>query len=76
MSILNIQTIDTELQEQISNATTHDELFAKALQALKEKRTPPIKSSLSDWKFEEGLLFYKNKCYIPLNTELRKNIAQ
>ena len=76
MSILNIQTINTELQEQISNATTHDDLFAKALQALKEKGMPPIKSNLSDWKFEEGLLFYKDKCYVPPNSELQKNIAQ
>ena len=76
MSILNIQTIDTELQEQISNATTHNNLFAKALQALKEKGTPPIKSDLSDWKFKEELLFYKDKCYVPPNNELRKNIAQ
>jgi hypothetical protein len=66
-----IKLIDTELAEEIKNAVGKDELFAKTLEALKQTGTPPIKSDLSDWKFEEGLLFFKNRCYIPPDADLR-----
>lgn len=55
--------------------TAKDELFTKALAALKESGTPPIKSELSDWKFEDGLLFFKGMCYVPPNETLQREIV-
>jgi hypothetical protein len=43
---------------------------------LKQTGTPPIKSNLSDWKFEEGLLFFKNRCYVPPDADLRQQIVK
>ena len=48
-----------------------DNLVKGAITALKAKGTPPIKSSLEDWKVENRLLFFKDRCYIPDNAELR-----
>jgi hypothetical protein len=71
-----IKLIDTELAEEIKNAVGKDELFAKALEALKQTGTLPIKSDLSDWKFEEGLLFFKSRCYVPPDADLRQQIVK
>ena len=57
-------------------ATDKDEFFAKAILALKESGTPPIKSDLSDWKFEDGILFFRDKCYIPADDKLCQNITR
>jgi hypothetical protein len=48
----------------------------KALEALKQTGTPLIKSDLSDWKFEEGLLFFKSRCYVPPDVDLRWQIVK
>jgi len=43
---------------------------------LSMKGGPPIKSNLSDWKVEDGMLFYQNLCYIPDNNTIQKAIVQ
>lgn len=73
---LFISLIDLELADDLKKAIQEDELFAKALEALKTTGTPPIKSNLSDWKFEDDLLFFKDRCYVAPNVTLRKNIVQ
>ena len=47
-----------------------DDIVKDAITILKIKETLPIKSSLEDWKIEEGLLFFKDRCYMPNDTEL------
>jgi len=66
--------IDLELQDEIKNETTKDDFFAKALQAVKENSPLPIRSSLEEWKIEEGLLFFKDRCYIPPHKDLRREV--
>jgi len=63
--------IDLELQDEIKIETTKDDFFAKALQAVKENSPLLIRSSLEEWKIEEGILFFKDRCYIPPNKELQ-----
>ena len=58
-----IKTMDLDLHEELIKAATRDDFFAKALLALRQHGTPPIQSSLSDWKFEDGILFFKGKCH-------------
>ena len=36
-----------------------DNIVKDVITALKTKGTPPIKSSLKDWRVEDGLLFFK-----------------
>jgi len=68
--------IDLELQDKIKNETTKDDFFAKALQAIKENGPLPIRSSLEEWKIEEGMLFFKDRCYIPPHKELRREVVK
>jgi len=63
--------IDLELQEEIKNETTKDDFFVKALQAMKNNCSLLIRSSLEEWKIEEGMLFFKDRCYIPPHKELQ-----
>ena len=44
----------------IESATTLDELVKNISNVLSTKEVPPIKSSLSDWKIENGKLFYSD----------------
>jgi len=65
-----IKMVDLELQDKIKNETTKDDFFVKALQAIKENGPLPIRSSLEEWKIEKGMLFFKDRCYIPPHEEL------
>jgi len=71
-----IKMINLELQNEIREETTKDDFFAKALLAIKENGPLPIRSKLEDWKTEEGLLFFKDRCYIPPHEELRREIVK
>jgi hypothetical protein len=57
---LFINLINIELAKLIESATTSDELVKDISNVLSTKGIPPIKSSLSDWKIEDGKLFYQN----------------
>jgi len=63
--------IDLELQDEIKNETAKDDFFAKSVQAMKENGPLPIRSSLEEWKIEKGMLFFKDRCYIPPHEELQ-----
>ena len=71
-----IKMIDTELQDTIVRETLKDNFFTSALLALKESGTPPIKSDLADWKLEDGILFFRDKCYVPPTEDLRREITR
>jgi len=68
--------INLELQNEIREETAKDDFFAKALLAIKENCPLPIRSKLEDWKTEEGLLCFKDRCYIPLHEELHREIVK
>jgi len=70
-----IKMIDLELQDEIKNETAKDDFFVKALQAVKENGPLPIRSSVEKWKIEEGMLFFKDRCYIPPHEELRREVV-
>ena len=53
-----IRTIDTKLQDLFAESLMGDDLIADAIKMIKEGRTPPMRSSVSDWEIEEGLLFF------------------
>jgi len=72
---LFVRVIDTELRSRIVESMMGDDLIKDAVLALKTKGPPPIKSNLSDWKIDDGLLFFKEKCVVPPNEELRRNLV-
>ena len=73
---LFLHQIDIETHDVIIEAMTKDDFPNKAIFALKEKGTPPIKSDLKAWELREGLLFFCDRCYIPADLELRRRIVQ
>ena len=71
-----VKLIDIDLHDKIKDKLFGDEFFAKALLALKETGPLPITSKLHDWVEEDGLLFFKNRCYVPPDAELRREITR
>jgi hypothetical protein len=55
---LFMKVIDTETHGLLVTALMKDNLVKSAVEALKTGGIPPIKSALTDWKLEDGLLFF------------------
>ena len=72
---LFISVTDTELVDQIKAVHAKDQVVIDALAAAKEGTPLPMKSALSDWKFEDGLVFFRNRCYIPPDPDLRRKVV-
>ena len=70
-----INQIDEELKSKFI-MNDKDDIMIKALNALKSEGLPPLNITLADWKEEDSLIFYKGKCYVPDNLELRKEIVK
>jgi hypothetical protein len=73
---LFMKVIDTETHSLLVAALMKDDLVKSAVKVLKTGGIPPIKSTLTDWKLEDGLLFFLERCYIPPNEVLRKRIIE
>jgi hypothetical protein len=55
---LFVKVIDTETHSLLVAMLMKDDLVKLAVEALKTGGIPPIKSVLTDWKLEDGLLFF------------------
>jgi len=73
---LFIRLINMELAKLIESAAASDEFVKDMDKVLSTKGVPPIKSNLLDWKIEDGVLYYQERCYIPDNREVQKMIVQ
>ena len=71
-----IRMINAKLQDLFAKSSMGDDLIADAIRMIKEGGTPPMKSSVSDWKIKEGLLFFRDRCYVPQNIKLRQEITK
>uniref|UniRef100_A0A0W0F8R8 Reverse transcriptase domain-containing protein n=1 Tax=Moniliophthora roreri TaxID=221103 RepID=A0A0W0F8R8_MONRR len=69
---LFIKGIDLGMKEDIAEWLGPDDFHKSALEQLLQQGVPPIKSALSDWKIEEGLLFFQEQVYVPNDTNLRR----
>ena len=47
-----------------------EKVITESLDAIKTKGVAPMKTALKDWKEEDGIIFFKNKCYVPKIFEL------
>ena len=56
---LFIATIDTTLADKIKSVQSRDQVILDTLKAVKDGTTLPMKSSLTNWSFENGLVFFK-----------------
>uniref|UniRef100_A0A0W0FYD8 Reverse transcriptase-rnase h-integrase n=1 Tax=Moniliophthora roreri TaxID=221103 RepID=A0A0W0FYD8_MONRR len=73
---LFVNVIDTELKTMLEEALPSDKFLQMTIESLIEKGTPPIKSSLQDWRTEGNLLFYKDRIYVPNDPTLRRLIVK
>jgi hypothetical protein len=67
---LFVKAIDIKLHDLITENIMGDDLVKDAIRAIKENGTLPMKSAISDWKFEDSLLFFQDQCYVPQNNQL------
>uniref|UniRef100_A0A0W0GEF0 RNA-directed DNA polymerase n=1 Tax=Moniliophthora roreri TaxID=221103 RepID=A0A0W0GEF0_MONRR len=65
--------VDEEENDNDDIVMLPDKLFVNSLI---EKGTPPIKSSLQDWRTKGNLLFYKDRIYVPNDATLRQLIVK
>ena len=65
---LFIHAIDIALIDKISSSSSSDPLVISALQNLSVSSPLFPHSSLSDWRFSDSLLYFKNRLYIPAAT--------
>lgn len=73
---LFVRIINVELKDALAAALMKDETMKDAIETLKTKGIPPTKSALEDWQIDNGMLFFKEKCYVPADAELRRKIVQ
>jgi RNase H-like domain found in reverse transcriptase len=73
---LFVKFIDMSMHDLLAKQIMKEDLVQDAIKALKEKGTPPTKSSLNDWKVENGLLFFNDRCYIPDNINLQRQLVE
>jgi RNase H-like domain found in reverse transcriptase len=59
---LFINSIDVELHDLLAESIMKDDLVIDALKAIKHGGTPPMKSSIADWRINDGLLFFRDRC--------------
>ena len=73
---LFLNTFDLDLYTQIVASTNQDCVVSDALTALQTNGTPLMKSALSDWWHKDGIVFYKNKCYVPDDIGLQWEVVK
>jgi Integrase zinc binding domain len=77
---LFVNLIDMELQKKIANAKNMDYDAAEAIKELLKQGLREAKKDLMDWEVEElegeNVLFYKEKNYVPIDAELRREIVR
>jgi hypothetical protein len=76
---LFVNLIDMKLQKKIAYAKNMVYDAADAIKKLLKQGPREAKKDLMDWEVEgfegENILFYKEKNYVPINAELRREIV-
>jgi hypothetical protein len=71
-----VKTMDVELHNKFTETRTRDKVIMDALDAIKQGGTLPMKSALKDWREEDGIIFYKDRVYVPPNDKLQHEITR
>ena len=71
---LFVNLIDTKLHKCISSSSKSDPLVLQHLQTSLEDISAAFWSRLSDWKFNDHVLTYKGRVYVPLEDSLCRSI--
>ena len=58
-----ISLIALDLHDQIKSLSSNDEFIKGIIKCLKERSTPPLRTALSDWTLDDGIILFKNRVY-------------
>uniref|UniRef100_A0A0W0FJQ9 Putative reverse transcriptase/ribonuclease H n=1 Tax=Moniliophthora roreri TaxID=221103 RepID=A0A0W0FJQ9_MONRR len=73
---LFVNVINMELKTMLEEALPSNEFLQMTIESLIKKGTPPIKSSLQDWRTEGNLLFYKDRFYVLNDLALQRLVVK
>lgn len=71
-----VTIVDEELRQRIIRAGQQDDTVVGVLKALQGASAPPLRSSLRDWKEQDGIIRYKGKVYVPDDLDLRRDVTR
>ena len=76
---LFVNLIDIDLQRRIAASDTYDWTAADTIKLLQADGPTEAQTDLSDWMVEhidnKPILFYRDKCYVPKDIEIRREIV-
>ncbi len=76
---LFVNLIDLDLQRRIAASDTYDWTAADAIKLLQADGPTEAQADLSDWTVDhiddKPILFYRDKCYVPKDLEIRQEIV-
>src|SRR5271156_1646394 len=71
-----INAIDLNLKDLIVSLTNDNDIIKSVVRAFQFSEPFPLNSSKSNWLIDnDGLIFYQNRCYVPDNLDLCRNIV-
>lgn len=65
-----------DLHHEIAAITQKDDSLTKIVIAAKSNKSSQLRSKVQDWMFQNGLIYYKGKVYVPHDTELCRRIIE
>lgn len=73
---LFVSNIDLPLHHALQSATELDPSVRDALRDLQKKDPVSLLKGITDWKEQEGLIFFHDRCYVPLDAALCHQIVE
>ena len=70
-----IKSINLSWADQIQSLTKTDDFALLIINGLKLRKLP-VRSKFTEWTYEDGILRYQGKTYIPANDDLRHEIIK
>jgi hypothetical protein len=69
-----ISLIATDLRDQIQTLSSNNDFIKGIIKCLKERSTLPLRTALSDWTLDDGIILFKTKVFVPNNKDIRQSI--
>ena len=68
--------IDRALRDKLKAAKDRDKQVFDALETILASGPPSLSNALSDWNFDDGIIFRRGKIYVPPDLNLRREIVK
>ena len=72
---VQLRSIDLTWRTRLRKGLVGERMVADSMKALKKEGPTPIGQNLSNWEIDDGLVYYKGRCYVPTNENLRRDIT-